>query len=117
MSGAIKRVRVGSKALPSGNTAGQSDYITSEHFQTTGLTGLAVSTNPHHTLGVLYNKILRVVQKMPADASYRKHTEVMINERNSIILAVSAVLKGWTFPFRGPIVLTLLHLLCFRPPW
>ena len=50
---------------------------------------MAVATNPHHTLGVLYNKILRVVQKMPSDAAYRKHTEVIVNERNKIAQAVS----------------------------
>lgn len=49
--------------------------------QATGLTGLAVSKNPHHTLGVLYGKILRTLQKMPQDAAYRKYTEEIINER------------------------------------
>ncbi|XP_044271440.1 NADH dehydrogenase [ubiquinone] 1 alpha subcomplex subunit 5 [Tribolium madens] len=49
--------------------------------QTTGLTGLAVAKNPHHTLGVLYGKILRALQKMPQEAAYRKYTEEIINER------------------------------------
>lgn len=71
------------------------------NLQATGLTGLAVSTNPHHTLGVLYNKILRVVQKMPENAAYRKHTEVLITERNKIVLAVST---GYTeLQVRAPI--------------
>lgn len=52
---------------------------------TTGLTGLAVSKNPHHTLGVLYGKILRTLQQMPQDASYRKYTEEIINERAQIL--------------------------------
>lgn len=47
-----------------------------------------MATNPHHTLGVLYNKILSVVQKMPADTPYRKHTEVLVKERNTIVQAV-----------------------------
>lgn len=47
----------------------------------TGLTGLAVDAQPHHTLSVLYGKILRCLQKMPPDASYRKYTEQTITER------------------------------------
>jgi len=42
----------------------------------TGLTGLAVARDPHMTLSVLYSKILRVIQKMPESAAYRKHTQV-----------------------------------------
>lgn len=52
---------------------------------TTGLTGLAVATNPHHTLGVLYSKLLRTLQKMPENAAYRKYTEEIINERTQIL--------------------------------
>ncbi|XP_036319818.1 NADH dehydrogenase [ubiquinone] 1 alpha subcomplex subunit 5 [Rhagoletis pomonella] len=48
---------------------------------TTGLTGLAVASNPHHTLGALYGKILRALAKMPQDASYRKHTELVVQSR------------------------------------
>lgn len=51
----------------------------------TGLTGLAVSKNPHHTLGVLYGKIMRTLQKMPDSAAYRKSTEEIINERSQIL--------------------------------
>lgn len=53
--------------------------------KTTGLTGLAVAINPHHTLGVLYGKILRTLQKMPENAAYRKHTEEVIKERAEIL--------------------------------
>ena len=42
----------------------------------TGLTGLAVAKEPHKTLGILYSKILTVVQKMPETAVYRKSTQV-----------------------------------------
>ncbi|KAH8239921.1 hypothetical protein KR032_009352 [Drosophila birchii] len=50
-------------------------------LQSTGLTGLAVSTNPHHTLSALYGKILRAVSKMPQEASYRKYTEQLVKQR------------------------------------
>ncbi|KAJ3622175.1 hypothetical protein MTP99_002700 [Tenebrio molitor] len=49
--------------------------------KTTGLTGLAVAKHPHHTLSVLYGKILRTLQKMPEEAAYRKYTEEVVNER------------------------------------
>lgn len=57
-------------------------------FQTTGLTGLAVATNPHHTLGVLYGKILRCLQKMPPNSSYRQYTEQIVSERNNHVKTV-----------------------------
>jgi NADH dehydrogenase (ubiquinone) 1 alpha subcomplex subunit 5 len=58
-------------------------------FQTTGLTGLAVTNNPHHTLTVLYGKILRALQKMPSSAAYRKYTEDIINQRAQAVKTVS----------------------------
>ncbi|XP_059613401.1 NADH dehydrogenase [ubiquinone] 1 alpha subcomplex subunit 5 [Phlebotomus argentipes] len=58
---------------------------------TTGLTGLAVSANPHHTLGVLYSKILRALQKMPQDAAYRKYTEKVVQERATIVSTTADV--------------------------
>ncbi|CAH1170866.1 unnamed protein product [Phaedon cochleariae] len=58
---------------------------------TTGLTGLAVAAKPHHTLGVLYSKILRTLQKMPQDAAYRRHTEIIINERAQILKSNSDI--------------------------
>lgn len=51
----------------------------------TGLTGLKVATNPHHTLTVLYGKILRALQKMPESAAYRKNTEQIVKERAMIV--------------------------------
>lgn len=53
--------------------------------KTTNLTGLAVAKNPHHVLGVLYNKILRTLQKMPEDAAYRKYTQEIVCERANIL--------------------------------
>lgn len=58
-------------------------------MQTTGLTGLNVAKNPHHTLGVLYGKILRVLQKMPEDAAYKKYTKTIVTERATIVANVS----------------------------
>lgn len=52
---------------------------------TTGITGLAVSKHPHHTLGILYGKILRTLQKIPEEAAYRKYTEQIINQRAQIL--------------------------------
>ncbi|XP_073843651.1 LOW QUALITY PROTEIN: NADH dehydrogenase (ubiquinone) subunit ND-13B [Musca autumnalis] len=53
----------------------------------TGLTGLAVATNPHHTLSALYGKILRAVAKMPQDAAYRKYTEQIVQQRSKAVEA------------------------------
>ncbi|CAG9836602.1 unnamed protein product [Diabrotica balteata] len=59
----------------------------------TGLTGLAVAKNPHHTLGILYSKILRTLQKMPEDAAYRKYTADIINERSKILKSTTDVVS------------------------
>ncbi|KAI0212786.1 NADH dehydrogenase [ubiquinone] 1 alpha subcomplex subunit 5 [Lamellibrachia satsuma] len=61
--------------------------------KTTGLTGLAVLPNPHKNLTVVYDKILRTLKKMPADASYRRHTEVIIQERLGHVKAVSITMN------------------------
>lgn len=53
--------------------------------KTTGLTGLAVALEPHHSLGTLYGKLLRTLQKMPQESSYRKNTEEIIRQRAQII--------------------------------
>lgn len=59
--------------------------------KTTNITGLAVARNPHHTLGVLYSKILRALAKMPETAAYRKNTEQIIKERASIVQNTASV--------------------------
>ncbi|KPI95059.1 PREDICTED: NADH dehydrogenase [ubiquinone] 1 alpha subcomplex subunit 5 [Papilio xuthus] len=53
--------------------------------KTTGLMGLAVAPNPHHTLGALYGKILRTLKKMPENAAYRKYTEQIVRERAAVL--------------------------------
>lgn len=57
-------------------------------FQTTGLTGLKVSPNPHYSLTALYGKILRALSKMPQDAAYRKYTEQIVNDRLKAVQTV-----------------------------
>merc|ERR1712002_4263 len=52
---------------------------------TTGLTGLKVCKNPHHTLGILYKRILKYVVQMPEDAAYRQYTEQVITQRKNIL--------------------------------
>ncbi|XP_049883619.1 NADH dehydrogenase [ubiquinone] 1 alpha subcomplex subunit 5 [Pectinophora gossypiella] len=53
--------------------------------KTTGLVGLAVAPNAHHTLGALYGKILRTIQKMPETSVYRIYTEQIVRERASVV--------------------------------
>jgi NADH dehydrogenase (ubiquinone) 1 alpha subcomplex subunit 5 len=56
--------------------------------ETTRLTGLAVSQNPHHSLTVLYDKILKTLDKIPDAAVYKQHTKPMIEERLKLVNAV-----------------------------
>ncbi|KAJ7329667.1 hypothetical protein JRQ81_015841 [Phrynocephalus forsythii] len=53
--------------------------------KTTGLVGVAVSTNPHEHLRVLYTKILNALHNIPQDAAYRKYTEKIIKERLDLV--------------------------------
>ncbi|XP_037077846.1 NADH dehydrogenase [ubiquinone] 1 alpha subcomplex subunit 5-like [Pollicipes pollicipes] len=55
--------------------------------RTTGLTGLAVVNNPHHRLTVLYEKIQRVLVRMPQEAAYRRSTEAIVAERQAVLQA------------------------------
>ncbi|BES95985.1 NADH dehydrogenase [Nesidiocoris tenuis] len=58
---------------------------------TTGLTGLKVSPNPKRTLGILYAKTSRALNKLPADCAYRKYTESIISQRSAIIKEAASV--------------------------
>ena len=59
--------------------------------ETTRLTGLAVSHNPHHSLTVLYDKILRTLEKIPETAAYKQHTKPMIEERLKLVNSIKNV--------------------------
>ncbi|XP_054278188.1 NADH dehydrogenase [ubiquinone] 1 alpha subcomplex subunit 5 [Macrosteles quadrilineatus] len=59
--------------------------------ETTGLTGLKVSKNPIHELSVLYGKTLRVLQKMPEEAAYRKYTEEIVSQKNNVVQNAKSV--------------------------
>lgn len=61
--------------------------------KTTGLVGLAVCDTPHDRLRLLYAKILDVLEQMPKNASYRKYTEQITNEKLSMVKAESDVKK------------------------
>ena len=56
--------------------------------ESTRLTGLAVSTNPHHSLNVLYDKILKSLEKMPDTAAYKVHTKTLVEERLNLVKTV-----------------------------
>lgn len=73
-----------------------SNPFTSTHTQSTGLTGLAVATNPHHTLCALYGKIIRAVAKMPQDAAYRKSTEALVKQRADAVAQVCCYYSKWS---------------------
>ncbi|MFH4982971.1 hypothetical protein AB6A40_009680 [Gnathostoma spinigerum] len=55
------------------------------HKQTTGLTGLFVNEHPHRSLSVVYGRILRALQQIPANAAYRKYTEQVIKRRLALV--------------------------------
>ncbi len=52
-----------------------------------------MAQNPHHTLSVLYGKILRTLQNMPEDAAYRRYTEQIIKERALAVTEVLVLIK------------------------
>lgn len=56
--------------------------------ESTNLTGLAVSKNPHQTLGVLYNKILKALEPMPDTAFYKKETKSLVETRLNLVNTV-----------------------------
>ena len=53
--------------------------------ESTKICGLAVNNNPHHTLNVLYSKILKSLEKMPDDAAYKQHTKSLVEQRLSLV--------------------------------
>lgn len=59
--------------------------------ETTRITGLAVAKNPHHSLTVMYEKILRTLDKMPDQAAYKQHTKKIVEERFNLVKTVKDV--------------------------
>ncbi|XP_033216818.1 NADH dehydrogenase [ubiquinone] 1 alpha subcomplex subunit 5 [Belonocnema kinseyi] len=53
--------------------------------KSTGLTGLAVSQDPHRMLNILYGKILRALDKLPQDYPYRIYTEKLVKDRATVV--------------------------------
>uniref|UniRef100_A0A183CEU1 Complex I subunit B13 n=1 Tax=Globodera pallida TaxID=36090 RepID=A0A183CEU1_GLOPA len=52
---------------------------------TTGLCGLYVNENPHKELRLLYRRILRVMDMIPAGNQYRMATEEIVKHRLSLV--------------------------------
>jgi NADH dehydrogenase (ubiquinone) 1 alpha subcomplex subunit 5 len=53
--------------------------------ESTRITGLAVSKNPHHTLNILYDKLLRTLAKIPDGTAYKQHTKNLVEERLKLV--------------------------------
>lgn len=56
--------------------------------ESTRITGLAVSKNPHHSLTVLYEKILKTLDKMPDNAAYKQHTKKLVENRFNLVKSI-----------------------------
>jgi NADH dehydrogenase (ubiquinone) 1 alpha subcomplex subunit 5 len=61
--------------------------------KTTGLTGLAVSKDPHHALKILYSKTLRSLEKIPDQSRYKEHTKKLTEQRLSVVNTESNIAK------------------------
>jgi NADH dehydrogenase (ubiquinone) 1 alpha subcomplex subunit 5 len=53
--------------------------------ESTNLTGLTVAKNPHLTLSVLYNKILKTLEPMPDSAFYKEETKSLVESRLQLV--------------------------------
>uniref|UniRef100_A0AC34QHM8 Uncharacterized protein n=1 Tax=Panagrolaimus sp. JU765 TaxID=591449 RepID=A0AC34QHM8_9BILA len=92
---ALKQLPVSGPQVVAARTMYQNPYIArfkrkSEvspdfHKKTTGLTGLFVNEHPHHTLKVVYGRILRSLQQIPATAAYRRYTEEIVSRRLQLV--------------------------------
>ena len=56
--------------------------------ESTRLTGLVVSQNPHHSLTVLYTKILKSLEAMPDSSVYKQNTKKLVEERFNLVQTV-----------------------------
>ncbi|CAH8540614.1 unnamed protein product [Heterobilharzia americana] len=59
--------------------------------QSTQLTGLPVSKNPHLILTSLYNRILKLLALMPEDSSYRRHTNEVVSSRLNAVKKITDI--------------------------
>lgn len=60
-------------------------------FQSTRLTGLAVSKTPHLDIIPVYDKLLKLMEKFPKDYAYRRETEKLVKDRLDIVKNVRAM--------------------------
>ncbi|KAH7725400.1 Protein C33A12.1 [Aphelenchoides avenae] len=64
----------------------QKRQVSPEFYKkTTGLTGLFVNEHPHRSLKVVYGRILRALEQIPANAAYRIYTEEIIKHRLALV--------------------------------
>ena len=61
--------------------------------ESTRLAGLAVATNPHHNLTVLYDKLLKVLSQMPEQAAYKQTTKTLVEERFNLVNTIKDPLE------------------------
>uniref|UniRef100_A0A090L3U1 NADH dehydrogenase [ubiquinone] 1 alpha subcomplex subunit 5 n=1 Tax=Strongyloides ratti TaxID=34506 RepID=A0A090L3U1_STRRB len=70
----------------------QKSKVSPNHFkQTTGLTGLFVVEYPHRNLKIIYDRILRTIEKIPMESVYRKSTEHIVKSRLALVNEVSDI--------------------------
>ena len=53
--------------------------------ESTRIIGLAVNTNPHFALNVLYTKILKSLETMPDSAYYKQQTKSLVEDRMKMV--------------------------------
>lgn len=54
-----------------------------------------MNEHPHHTLKIVYGRILRALQQVPATAAYRRYTEEIINHRLNLVENVTTKYHFW----------------------
>ena len=61
--------------------------------ESTKLAGLAVNANPHHSLTILYDKLLGVLTQMPDTAAYKQSTKAIVDERFNLVKTIKDPLE------------------------
>lgn len=51
-----------------------------------------MNEQPHHSLNVVYGRILRALQELPEDYIYRKNTEELVKQRLALVEQVCLTL-------------------------